>query len=817
MHGADTGVITHRQTDAMPSPAPVLLGWVAGTARQLQQAVLPSPAACVLWLAAAVALAAVAAMLGRRHAGATAGGAKLAWALAAALLAFGVCSSRAALFAAGALAPPLEGRELQVEGIVDAMPQQGPAGTRLRFEAAQAFWRGEPVDVPAQLSLGWWTGEGGVAAPPFVPGERWRLTVRLKAPHGLLNPHGFDTELWLWEQGLQASGSIAAATRLEAAGWRRPVERARQAVRDAIVARVDEARSAGVVAALVTGDQSAIGRADWELFRETGVAHLMSISGLHVTLFAWIAAAVAARAWRRSARLCLACPAQHAALVAGVLLAAAYAVFSGWGVPSQRTVLMLATVALLRLAGRRWPWPQVWLLAAAVVLAADPWALLQPGFWLSFVAVGVLFATDAGMAGARLEAAPDRAGVHRALHSLAALLREQVVITAALAPLTLLLFQQVSLVGLLANLMAIPWVTLVVTPLAMLGVAVPALWNASALAVQALGWLLEHLAAWPLATLSRPAVAPGLGAAAVVGGVLLVMRLPWRLRLLGLPLVLPALLWQPPRPGEGRFDVMAADVGQGNAVLVRTRHHALHYDSGPRWSADNDAGGRVLVPLLRALGERPDLLVLSHRDSDHTGGAASVLAAQPGLPVLASLEPGHPLRALAPTRDCEAGQAWTWDGVRFEVLHPPPGQGEAVKPNARSCVLRVVAADGAAALLTGDIERAQESALVEAGVPLAADFLLAPHHGSGTSSSAGFIDAVAPAVAVVQAGYRNRFGHPAAAVLERYAAAGVPVVGTPGCGALRWRSQAPGQWLCTRDERRRYWHHVQTDAAAAGR
>jgi competence protein ComEC len=531
----------------------------------------------------------------------------------------------------------------------------------------------------------------------------------------------------------------------------------------------------------------------------------MSISGLHITLFAWIAAAAIGRAWRRSPRLCLVLPAPTAALAGGVLLAGAYALFSGWGVPAQRTVCMLATVALLRLSGRRWPWPQVWLLACAAVLLADPWALLQAGFWLSFVAVAVLFATDMGAAGACPEGARGR------FH---ALLREQWVVTLALTPLTLLLFGQVSLVGLLANLLAIPWTTLVVTPLALLGVLWAPLWQAAAWCVQGLTGLLQWLASWPWAQLALPMAPLWAGVAAVAGGALLALRLPWALRLLGLPLLLPALWWQAPRPPAGQFELLAADVGQGQAVLVRTAGHALLYDAGPRYHQDSDAGERVLAPLLRALGERLDLLVLSHRDSDHTGGAAAVLGAQPRARLLGSIEAGHLLQALRPARPCVAGQGWSWDGVRFEVLHPPqdmlaaaPG-ARAPKTNALSCVLRITAAGGASALLAGDIERAQEQALVAAAAPLAADVLLVPHHGSKTSSSDAFVDAVRPRLALVQAGYRNRFGHPAPEVAARYAQRGIALVQTPRCGAARWSSDQPQAVHCEREAARRYWHHV---------
>ncbi|HQQ70169.1 MAG TPA: DNA internalization-related competence protein ComEC/Rec2, partial [Alicycliphilus sp.] len=590
-----------------------------------------------------------------------------------------------------------------------------------------------------------------------------------------------------------------------------PVERLRQRVRDAILRTLEPGadaarqRAVGVVAALVTGDQRAIERADWDLFRATGVAHLMSISGLHITLFAWIAAAAIGWAWRRSPRLCLAVPAPTAALVGGVLLAGAYALFSGWGVPAQRTVCMLATVAALRLSGRRWPWPQVWLLACAVVVWVDPWALLQAGFWLSFVAVAVLFATDVGAGGVRLS------GVAGQFY---ALLREQWVVTLALTPLTLLLFGQVSLVGLVANLLAIPWTTLVVTPLALLGVLWAPLWQAAAWCVQGLTLLLQWLAAWPWAQLSLPMAPLWAGVAAVAGGTLLALRLPWGLRVLGLPLLLPALWWQAPRPADGQFELLAADVGQGQAVLLRTAHHALLYDAGPRYHQDSDAGERVLVPLLRALGERLDLLVLSHRDSDHTGGAAAVLSQQSQARLLGSIEAEHALQALRPAEPCVAGQGWNWDGVQFEVLHPPQDMLDAApgarvpKSNAMSCVLRITAAGGASALLVGDIERAQEQALVAAGAPLAADMLLVPHHGSKTSSSEAFIDAVGPHQALVQAGYRNRFGHPAPEVAARYAQRGIALVQTPQCGAARWASNAPQAVHCEREAARRYWHHV---------
>ncbi len=790
-----------------------LLGVLLGTALQLQQRALwPWPAYAALLLAGALLLAWC---LARRRAPLAC---LCAAALGTAMLAGALCGLRAAAFLATSLAPALEGQDVQVTGIVAAMPQPREDALRLRLAVESAQRGGAGVSLPPLIDLAWyaagWRDEAQAVPPPALrAGERWRMTVRLKAPHGARNPHGFDYELWLWEQGVQATGYVRTGAPQQdvperlGATWHYPVEQLRQRVRDAIVRRLeggtqDEARrrAAGVVAALVTGDQRAIDRADWELFRITGVAHLMSISGLHITLFAWLAAAALQWLWRRSARLCLAVPAPSAALAGGVLLALAYALFSGWGVPAQRTVLMLAAVAALRLAGRRWPWPQVWLLACALVLLADPWALLQAGFWLSFVAVGILFATDLGAKGRR--------GA-RAWWRFRSMLREQWVVTAALAPLTLMLFGQVSVVGLVANLLAIPWTTLLITPLALGGVLWPPLWQAAAWCAQLMGVALQWLAGWPWAQLTLALAPLPFGVLAVAGSALLVLRLPWGVRLLGLPLLLPVLAWQPPRPAPGQFELLAADVGQGQAVLVRTAGHSLLYDAGPRFSATSDAGERVLAPLLRAFGERLDLLVLSHGDSDHTGGAAAVLAQQPGARVLGSIDAGREPAGRA-VQPCAAGQRWQWDGVDFEVLHPAPGPAPsaapAARPNARSCVLRVSSAQGRAALLAGDIERAQEQALVAARAPLAADVLLVPHHGSKTSSSEAFIDAVQPRLALVQSGYRNRFGHPALQVAQRYQERRIALAQSPACGAASW-SSASGALHCERARGRRYWHH----------
>lgn len=804
---------------------PCLCGLVIGSGCQLLQPQLWSAAAYGALAAAALVSAVVAARL---HTGLHSGlPRRLVVLVVAAGLAgiggFAATGLRATAFARQALAPALEGQDLLLTGTVAAMPQLSALGTRFRFAPETAERDGVAVTVPPLLELGWWSAETGAAdvsdAPDLRAGQRWRLLVRLKAPHGSRNPHGFDYELRAWQQGVQALGSVridrASQTPrlLDDSAWRHPAERARQSVRDAVMARLagasaddadhagDRRRSAGVVAALVTGDQQAITQGDWDVFRATGVAHLMSISGLHVTMFAWLAAGAVGRGWRRSSRLCLRWPAPHAALAGGVALAAVYALFSGGGLPAQRTVLMLAIVAGLRLSGRRWPWPQAWLLAGAAAVALDPWALQEAGFWLSFVAVGVLFASGPASVD---DAAEGRARWRAPLRRL---LREQLVVTFSLAPLSLLLFGQVSLTGLPANLLAIPWTTLVVTPLALLGVALHPLWDAAAWAVRLMELPLQGLAALPLASLSRPAAPMWVAACAVAGGALVCLPLPWRWRLLGVAPVLPALLWAPAAPVAGSFELLALDVGQGSAVLVRTAGHALLYDTGPRYNTDSDAGQRLVVPLLQSLGLRLDTVVLSHRDNDHAGGAQAVLRQQPQAALLSSIEPDHPLQQIRPATRCEAGQHWRWDGVDFSVLWPPAADYRpGATSNALSCVLRI-ASGGRAALLTGDIAEAEETRLLASGARLSADWLLVPHHGSRGSSGSRFLAAVSPDVALAQAGYRNRFGHPAADTLARYRQQGSPWLDTIHCGAAGWNSLVPATNVCERVREPHYWQH----------
>ena len=690
------------------------------------------------------------------------------------------------------LAPELEGRDLDVVGVVSSLPALSERSVRFEFEVESA-----PAKLPGKLLLSWHrtpsTDEGAAVLEQAVhPGERWLFTVRLRRPHGNVNPYGFDYEAWLLERGVGATGYVRQKGERRRLGIRNRffdcVEKAREAVRDRFYARLGATPAAGILVALAVGDQRAISSEEWRLFNRTGVTHLMSISGLHVTLVSGLAAWLVAFGWRRVPQLTLRLPARKAAAAAAIVASLGYTLLAGFGVPAQRTFYMVTVVAAALWCGRIASPSRTLALALALIVAADPWAPLAPGLWLSFGAVALIFYV--AQVGSRVMQ----------------WIRMQWAITVGLAPAALLLFGQVSVAGPLANAVAIPVVSVVVTPLALLAVAFP---------LQFLLDVAEWLVWWLLAFLEWCAALPGAMwqqhvppgwavIAAIAGALWLLAPRGVPSRYAGVALMTPAFALAPPAPPVGEAWITALDVGQGLAVVVRTASHALLYDAGPTYGPEADSGGRIVVPLLRGAGiERLDRMVASHEDTDHLGGALTVLESFEVRALSSSLPAEHPLHSLVPdTTRCAAGERWEWDGVRFEFLHPASGW-ELARRNNQSCVLRIEAGDSAM-LLTGDIERAAEDALVEKGAK--AQVLLVPHHGSRTSSSETFIAAVAPRYAVVPAGYRNRFGHPARDVLARYESAGVRVLRTDLEGAAHITLRPAFIGLDSERSRRlRYW------------
>jgi competence protein ComEC len=647
---------------------------------------------------------------------------------------------------------------------------------------------------------------------PVRAGERWRFTVRLRRPHGSVNPHGFDYEAWLLERGIRATGYVRMPSRRagderaqivpERLAARVPqywIERLREAAREKIHGALPERPYAGVLIALAIGDQNAIGPEDWRLFARTGVSHLMSISGLHVTMVAGLFAMLVSWCWRRSQFLALASPAQKAAALAGFLAAFAYCLISGYAVPAQRTLYMVGVVALALWLGRTSSASRVLAAALLLVLVLDPWAVLSPGFWLSFAAVAVIFFVATGRTAKA--------------NWLAQWGRVQWAVTAGLAPLLLVLFQQVSLVSPVANAVAIPLVSFVITPLALAGAVLPFDWPLvlGHAILEVLMALLDWLAALPSAVWHQHAPVPWTVPLALAGIAWLLLPRGVPARWLGVLLALPLFAVSPQSPGANELWITVLDVGQGLSVLARTEKHALLYDAGPAFNAFSDSGNRVILPYLRGEGIAAlDALVVSHDDRDHSGGAGSVLEAMPVGVLWSSLSPDHALLAASAWRaPCVAERKWLWDGVSFEFLHPraEAPAGRAARANNQSCVLRIEAPAGRV-LLTGDIERAAERELLRrAPALLSAEALLVPHHGSATSSTPEFVKQVAPRHAVFAVGHRNRFGHPREDVLARYREAGSELLRTDTGGAIQLRFAPGASRVDTeRDRARRYWH-----------
>jgi competence protein ComEC len=694
-----------------------------------------------------------------------------------------------------------EGQDVEVVGVVASLPQDFSHGTRFEFDLNLGQKNGPTVAfaVPQRVMLSWYQGrrdDEQFARQPVRPGEQWRFTVRLKRPHGNANPGGFDYEAWLLERNIRATGYVRPnpPLRLRDMVWQPDyaIERLRFNIRASFASLLPEDSNpwAGVLVALAIGDQKAINGDLWSTFNRTGTTHLMSISGLHVTMVAALFGWLVSFGWRRSPTLALALPAQKAGLLAACAAALFYSLLAGFAVPAQRTLIMMLVAGAAMLSGRLVAPSRILALALLVVLLYDPWAVLAAGFWLSFGAVGALLYVGSAQVG-------EASGWLARLRSWGVV---QWAATLASLPILLLVFQQFSLVSPLANAVAIPVVSFVVTPLALLGALVP-WWPILALAHQVMAWLmlfLEWCATWPVWLAPAPpwwvAAAAGVGVAVC----LLPRGLPGRW--LGGLLILPALAWPIDRPVDGEVWIDVLDVGQGLASLVRTRNHTLIYDPGPLYSAESDAGQRVVVPYLRFLGiDQVDMLMVTHRDTDHSGGTASVRAA------LAVGEIRSSLSGLG--QPCIAGQRWIWDGVAFEVLHPAAEvYAKEAKPNHLSCVLRIEAGSRRV-LLTSDIEAPDEAALL-ARYPgdLAADVMLMPHHGSKTSSTLDFLKAVGAAQAVIPVGYRNRFGHPKDEVVARYTATGSQLWRTDRDGAVRIaldnESLVLSGW---RHERRRYW------------
>jgi competence protein ComEC len=784
--------------------------------------------------------------------------------LAGAVLGVGYATWRADSALADALPQALEGSDIRLTGVVSSLPMRAENSLRFDFDVEQA-----DAIVPQRIRLSWYANARKDEPLPDVhAGERWRLTVRLKRPHGHVNPDGFDYEAHLLERGVRATGYVRPdAVRLDALadGWRAALVQQREAIRTRIALAVpgatEPSRAQGILVALAVGDQASVAQADWDVFARTGITHLMSISGLHVTMLAALAYAVIAALWRVCVRrggvlmrVLMRWPLQPIASVVALAVALAYTALAGFGVPAQRTVIMLGVLTLALGLRRNVGFLPGLMLALWVVVLVDPWAVLSAGFWLSFCAVGVLLWTarpnpkpSASSASSASSATVDSAPTGltalrgRIQRGVIAWLWAQGWIFIAMLPILLALFGQVSVISPVVNAVAIPLISFVVTPLTLAGVLSgidPLLIFAAGLLELTLPWL-DAIAAQPGVVWQQAAPPAWSVALALLGIVGVLWRVPanaaarwavWRIVRVFVMLIalLPMLLWQPERPQPGAALVRVLDVGQGLAVHVQTATQDVLFDTGPGYSAESDAGSRVIVPYLRAQGvAQLRSLVISHADNDHAGGAMSIVRSLPVEQVIHALGPdeGRVLGELRlPRMPCLSGQSFVLDGVQFDFLFPT-AVAEATQnrvtqkratnkyetnkrsTNAHACVLRVQAGERTL-LMPSDIELAQEQWLVEhERSRLRSEVLIAPHHGSKTSSSEGFLDAVDPQLLIYPVGYRNRYRHPAPEVDARYVQRNVQRLRTDLDGAITVHLRPDGiAWEREREKSPRYWH-----------
>lgn len=673
--------------------------------------------------------------------------------------------------------PSLAPLSCSVTAMIDALPRPSTHATQLMLRVVQAD---EPQAAKAcrfystgqRLRVGDYHRD----RPDYQAGQVWRFDLRLKPPHGSANPGGFDYVRWLFSQRIVATGSVRGKPVLVAErgnGFKAYLLSVRSHSRAQLLAisQTDghPDRGRGLLLGLTIGDSDYLGKNDWETLLATGTNHLLAISGLHVGmvsgLFAWLAAWL----WSRT-RWCEGLPARRVAAAVAVFAAWGYAFVAGMSVPTERTALMITILLAGLLLGRSWRLLDLWLVALAGVLLLDPFNALTAGFWLSFGAVLIMLLW--------LQYRPALAFWRDGF-------RLQIILTLALLPIVWGLFDRVAWSSLPANIVAVPIITLIVTPLSLLvmafvsilpSVAALLMWPINTLAYGLFGFL-----EWLQQTLPDSHIAAPAGwtlLLAAMGIAWMLMPKYWPSRYLGLVLCLPAIFYRPEPIEEGQADIWFLDVGQGLAVVIQTAHHAMLYDAGPAFGG-SDAGERTVLPALRALHiANLNRIVISHHARDHMGGLSSVLAVYPYVPVIS----GEPLPGIDST-SCRDGVHWQWDSVRFATYQASLHDRS---HNNRSCLLRVQSRAGSV-LLTGDIEAKAEQALIDAqsgAAALRSNVLYVPHHGSKTSSSPPFLAAVRPEVAIVSAGKFNPFGHPSPVVLQRYKRREISVFNTSDEGAI---------------------------------
>lgn len=691
-----------------------------------------------------------------------------------------------------------EGQDIEVVGQVVDLPSFDNVGTRFTFKVTSSH----PVNatLPSHqlglIKLTWYQTK----TPLVQAGEIWQLKIRAKRPSGFINQHGFDYERWLATERITATGYVresSANQRLEEASPLN-IDSIRAKIRKALASTFPDSKVLGLMQGLAIADQDQISTEQWEVFRNTGTIHLLAISGLHIAMVAWLGLVPVWLIGWVYPRFFESIPKQVLTGIAGSIFAIGYSLLAGFNIPTQRTLIMILVVVWLLTRRERLQWSMILAVALVAVLLFDPLAPLTTGFWLSFGAVTLLVLLA------------QREG---STHKWLLWLKLQIGISLCMIPLTASFFGMVSWVSPIANFIAIPVLTGLVVPLILLGLVLHPLmssvstflWLMAEVALQYLVQVLDYLSQLPFAIQTLSAIPFYWLISAGVGVLLLIMPRGMVGRWLGLVLIIPLFTYQPERPAWGEFQLRVLDVGQGAAQIIQTQQHTLVVDAGARME-DFDLGKLVVVPALQALGVKHlDKLLITHADNDHSGGAESILIAYPASTLQTNAIELFPNRKAEP---CYIGTRWQWDGVQFEVLSPALND-EAKGNNELSCVLRV-SNQYYSVLLAADAEKGAEKRMIERfGTKLNSKVLVLGHHGSKTSSSTEFLQAVQPHIALISSGYRNRYQHPHQEVLKRLEQLDIEYFNTASGGELRVsfpnEREVPLQVIQEREEQKVWW------------
>lgn len=673
------------------------------------------------------------------------------------------------------LPPELIKKSIKVEGYIDSIPKQAPRFTQFEFRTDR--FNGDARSI--RLKLSWYN-----TAPSLTAGDKCVFAVRLKPSHGLKNPGSFDFEKYLKSNNIPATGYVIDKENPiceKSFSWHYYLLRIRQKIQGTISQAIKIDNTAGLISALTVGSRTEMSADQWKTLQNTGTSHLMAISGLHVAFIAGLIYFVVNFAWRLFPWALRKFPAQKAGALISMIAAIIYGLLAGFSLPTQRAVLMIVVLIGFEFFNKSTNVTQRLLWAAAIILVFQPLAISQASFWLSFAAVAwICF----GVIGYQKTA------------KWRLWLRVQWVCFLGLLPITLLYFQKISLVTFIANGIAIPWVGFVIVPLCFIASLLMAfhvtlaklLFNLIGYLFWPLWKILVYLGNWHFAVWHQNILNPFIFILCMLAVILLLAPRGWPGRALGIIFALPLFFYFPEKPAKGDVWLTVLDVGQGLASVIQTEHHSLVYDAGPKSYGGFDSGESVVLPFLRRNRINDlDMMIISHGDNDHSGGAKAILTALPTRELLSS-DP-QKLAGFS-AKNCVEGQEWSWDGVQFKMLNPP--KNEAYLRNNSSCVLQIRAHDKVL-LLPGDIEKEGEARLVaHYSDRLKAELMIAPHHGSKTSSTEAFLEAVKPEYIIAANGFYNAFRFPSREILARYAAFHVKLFDTATEGAIQVRIGALG-------------------------